>query len=87
MFPLQSYDTSDTHGTGCTLSSAIASAMAIGHQQRSLSDHNAATGAGQAIQMIDACCLAKAYVTAGIEQGKQVMPNTCQTFSFFPQCT
>lgn len=70
------YDTSDTHGTGCTLSSAIASALAIGHQQRSLSGNNAATGAGQAIKMIDACCLGKAYVTAGIGQGKQVMTNT-----------
>jgi hypothetical protein len=50
--------------------------LAIGHQQRSLSGNNAATGAGQAIEMIDACCLGKAYVTAGIGQGKQVMTNT-----------
>ena len=58
-------DTVDTHGTGCTLSSAIASALALGRQGRA--DTNGVTGAIGAIQVVDACCLAKAYVTAGIQ--------------------
>jgi hydroxymethylpyrimidine kinase / phosphomethylpyrimidine kinase / thiamine-phosphate diphosphorylase len=43
------YDTIHTHGTGCTLSSAIAAALANGRN------------------VVDACCLAKAYVSAGIQ--------------------
>jgi len=58
------YDTEHTHGTGCTLSSVIASALALGHQRRQLDDQP--QGATSAIYPIDACCLAKAYVTAGI---------------------
>jgi len=46
------YDTIHTHGTGCTLSSALASALARGHD------------------CINAACLAKAYVTAGIAQAQ-----------------
>ena len=64
------YDSIHTHGTGCTLSSCIASALAIGHAQRSNdADTLPTTGAGRAIRMIDACCLAKAYVTAGVANG------------------
>ena len=64
------YDSIHTHGTGCTLSSVIASALAIGHQQRSLIESG--SGAARSIYIIDACCLAKAYVTAGVAQGVQV---------------
>lgn len=64
------YDTIHTHGTGCTLSSAIASAMALGHQQRELNHRS--TGACRAIQAIDACCVAKGYIAAGIERGLQL---------------
>jgi hydroxymethylpyrimidine kinase/phosphomethylpyrimidine kinase/thiamine-phosphate diphosphorylase len=73
------YDTEHTHGTGCTLSSAIASALALGEQQRERQDADADTdtavregGATSAIYPIDACCLAKAYVTAGIYTGVQL---------------
>jgi len=64
------YDSVHTHGTGCTLSSVIASALAIGHQQRSIVGSQ--TGAGSAIYMIDACVLAKAYVTAGVASSVQL---------------
>jgi hydroxymethylpyrimidine kinase/phosphomethylpyrimidine kinase/thiamine-phosphate diphosphorylase len=60
------YDSEHTHGTGCTLSSAIASALALGHRERSFSDKSGATSS---ILPIDACCLGKAYVTAGIGRG------------------
>eukprot|EP00544_Gedaniella_sp_CCMP2646_P013420 CAMPEP_0202486604 /NCGR_PEP_ID=MMETSP1361-20130828/5121_1 /ASSEMBLY_ACC=CAM_ASM_000849 /TAXON_ID=210615 /ORGANISM="Staurosira complex sp., Strain CCMP2646" /LENGTH=569 /DNA_ID=CAMNT_0049115787 /DNA_START=61 /DNA_END=1770 /DNA_ORIENTATION=+ len=65
------YDSEHTHGTGCTLSSAIASALALGQQRRDVVEMNEAyaEGATSAICPIDACCLAKAYVTAGIAQG------------------
>jgi len=63
------YDSPHTHGTGCTLSSAIASALALGHLSR---ETGHGTGAMRAIQAMDACCLAKAYVTAGIGQGVQL---------------
>lgn len=66
------YDSPNTHGTGCTLSSAIASALAIGHQQRETVSAESGTGAARAILPIDACCLAKAYVTAGIGRGVQL---------------
>ncbi|MCF2949151.1 bifunctional hydroxymethylpyrimidine kinase/phosphomethylpyrimidine kinase [Paraglaciecola aquimarina] len=46
--------TANNHGTGCTLSSAIASAMALGHP------------------MLDAICIAKAYVTQGLVKGYQI---------------
>lgn len=61
------YDTDNTHGTGCTLSSAIASALAIGEQGRK----SKANGATASIELMDACCLAKSYVTAGIYNGVQ----------------
>ena len=79
------YDTEHTHGTGCTLSSAIASAFAIGHQQREFlndskeSSSQSILGANAAIHAVDACVLAKAYISSGISQGVQV----CGTFSFF----
>jgi hydroxymethylpyrimidine kinase/phosphomethylpyrimidine kinase/thiamine-phosphate diphosphorylase len=66
------YDTEHTHGTGCTLSSAIASALALGEQQRELQETTDRQGATSAIYPIDACCLAKAYVTAGIYAGVQL---------------
>lgn len=72
------FDSIHTHGTGCTLSSVIASALALGHQQRSMSGSKHAasggegTGATRAIHMIDACCLAKAYITEGVARGVQV---------------
>ena len=73
------YDCIHTHGTGCTLSSVIASALAIGHQQRSTGTGigsesgntgiGIGTGAARSIYMVDACVLAKAYVTAGLANG------------------
>jgi hydroxymethylpyrimidine kinase/phosphomethylpyrimidine kinase/thiamine-phosphate diphosphorylase len=67
------YDSEHTHGTGCTLSSAIASALALGHQQRELSPGDTrVTGAMKAMQQADACCVAKAYVTAGIGKGQRL---------------
>ena len=62
------YDSQHTHGTGCTLSSAMASALALGEQERQLADGER-RGAVSSIYPIDACCLAKAYVTAGIYSG------------------
>ncbi len=64
----QTYNTEHTHGTGCTLSSAMASALALGQQQR---DGNVEDrcGAMSAMDVLDACCLGKAYVTAGIARG------------------
>lgn len=66
------YDSEHTHGTGCTLSSAIASALALGHQQKQQQSSSSKDGATVAIQPIDACCLGKAYVTAGIARGVQL---------------
>lgn len=66
------YDSIHTHGTGCTLSSVIASSLAIGHQQRSLAGGvggEIGTGAARSIYMVDACILAKAYITAGVASG------------------
>lgn len=85
------YDTENTHGTGCTLSSAIASALAIGHQQRS--SQSSGTGAARSIYVIDACVLGKAYVTAGISRSSQLgqgpgpvthtkFPSTSRHFPF-----
>jgi hydroxymethylpyrimidine kinase / phosphomethylpyrimidine kinase / thiamine-phosphate diphosphorylase len=62
------YDTVHTHGTGCTLSSAIASALALGQVERQRRQ-DARRGSISSIQLVDACCLAKAYVSAGIDQG------------------
>ena len=70
-----SFDSIHTHGTGCTLSSVIASALALGHQQRSITEGaegEGGTGATRAIHMIDACCIAKAYITEGVARGIQV---------------
>ncbi|KAL3913986.1 MAG: hypothetical protein SGARI_000365 [Bacillariaceae sp.] len=63
------WDTENTHGTGCTLSSAIASALALGEENR---QSNSRVGAKSSIQIVDACCLAKAYVSAGIQNGVQL---------------
>lgn len=75
-------DTIHTHGTGCTLSASIAAALALGeHSRRTNRVTTTSTtgssihpnhprhptgGAFAAIQLVDACCLAKAYVAAGI---------------------
>ncbi len=88
---ITSYDSVHTHGTGCTLSSVIASALAIGHQQRSLLESG--SGAARSIYTIDACCLAKAYVTAGVARGVQlgegpgpvVHTNFPSTHQHFPE--
>ena len=64
------YDTDNTHGTGCTLSSSIASALALGEASRQR--QGVGGGALNAMDCVDACCLAKAYVTAGIERGVQL---------------
>jgi thiamine-phosphate diphosphorylase len=60
------YESEHTHGTGCTLSSSIAAALALGHQQAEVDNR---IGAISSIQPFDACCLGKAYVTAGIGRG------------------
>jgi hydroxymethylpyrimidine/phosphomethylpyrimidine kinase len=73
------YDTIHTHGTGCTLSSAIATAWAMGQRQRNISHMkstnsktNANIGALSSMYLVDACCIAKAYVNAGIARAVQV---------------
>jgi hydroxymethylpyrimidine kinase / phosphomethylpyrimidine kinase / thiamine-phosphate diphosphorylase len=63
------YDTVHTHGTGCTLSSALASALAIGESAR---NGNVDGGANIAMNLVDATCLAKAYVTAGISHSQSL---------------
>jgi hydroxymethylpyrimidine kinase / phosphomethylpyrimidine kinase / thiamine-phosphate diphosphorylase len=60
------WDSDNTHGTGCTLSTAIASALALGEENRQSTQR---IGSQSSIQIVDACCLAKAYVSAGIQQG------------------
>jgi hydroxymethylpyrimidine/phosphomethylpyrimidine kinase len=77
-FPVRSYDSEHTHGTGCTLSSVIASALALGHQRREVVESTGEhmEGASSAIYPVDACCLAKAYVTAGIAFGQAVSSST-----------
>lgn len=69
------YDTIHTHGTGCTLSSAMAAALAMGEasrrRRRRCNNGGNDGGAVTAMDLVDACCLAKAYVTAGIDQGRQ----------------
>lgn len=52
------YDTQHTHGTGCTLSSALATALAL-----------QSTSWPTVVDLVDATTLAKAYVTAGIAAG------------------
>jgi len=70
------YDTSNTHGTGCTLSSAIASAWAMGQRERediSMTEgKHEKVGALSSMHLVDACCIAKAYVNAGIARGVQL---------------
>jgi hydroxymethylpyrimidine kinase / phosphomethylpyrimidine kinase / thiamine-phosphate diphosphorylase len=75
------YDTMHTHGTGCTLSSALASALAIGEdcRRRSWSGSSSSSakyscgGAFTSLKLVDAACLAKAYVTAGISQSRALL--------------
>lgn len=68
------HDTIHTHGTGCTLSSAIATGWAMGKKERATFAGSAAEniGALSSMHLVDACCIAKAYVNAGIECGRQV---------------
>jgi hydroxymethylpyrimidine kinase/phosphomethylpyrimidine kinase/thiamine-phosphate diphosphorylase len=69
------YDSVHTHGTGCTLSSAIASAWALGQRERDAvasSKGGENVGALCAMRLVDACCIAKAYVNAGIARGVQL---------------
>lgn len=63
------YDTDHTHGTGCTLSSSIAAAWAMGARERSA---GGSVGALCSMHLVDACCIAKAYVNAGIARGVQL---------------
>lgn len=69
------WDTQNTHGTGCTLSSAIASALALGADNRSGESKSKQVGATSAIHIVDACCLAKAYVSAGIQRSFRLGPG------------
>jgi hydroxymethylpyrimidine kinase / phosphomethylpyrimidine kinase / thiamine-phosphate diphosphorylase len=68
------FDTEHTHGTGCTISAAIASALALGESCRRRRCHGEQSsfngGAYAAMNIVDATCLAKAYVTAGISQSR-----------------
>ncbi|KAL7470380.1 hypothetical protein ACHAXS_010598 [Conticribra weissflogii] len=69
------YDTIHTHGTGCTLSSAIATAWAMGQSERDNFSNGAnreKVGALGSMYLVDACCIAKAYVNAGIARGVQL---------------
>lgn len=70
LFSLNRWNTDNTHGTGCTLSSALAAALAMGEHKRN--DPSSKEGATSAIHLADACCLAKAYVSAGIQRGVQL---------------
>ncbi|KAL7545397.1 hypothetical protein ACHAWF_008741 [Thalassiosira exigua] len=64
------HDTIHTHGTGCTLSSAIATAWAMGQRERERGDaEGGRTGSLSSMRLVDACCVAKAYVNAGISRG------------------
>lgn len=74
LFSSLRHDTVHTHGTGCTLSSAIATAWAMGQRERSALAGSTAEniGALSSMHLIDACCVAKAYVNAGIATGVQV---------------
>jgi hydroxymethylpyrimidine/phosphomethylpyrimidine kinase len=65
-------NSTDTHGTGCTLSSSIAAALALGRQKCTNSASTDNTGSSAIDDLLDACCLAKAYVTAGIDKAVQV---------------
>jgi hydroxymethylpyrimidine/phosphomethylpyrimidine kinase len=65
-------NSTNTHGTGCTLSSSIAAALALGRQKCASSASTYTTGSSAIDDVLDACCLAKAYVTAGIDSAVQV---------------
>ena len=75
------YDTIHTHGTGCTLSSAIATAWAIGRRERD--GEGQKRGALSSMYLVDACCIAKAYVNAGIARGVQVSMSITVSTSIF----
>eukprot|EP00569_Conticribra_weissflogii_P006999 CAMPEP_0171337412 /NCGR_PEP_ID=MMETSP0878-20121228/6672_1 /TAXON_ID=67004 /ORGANISM="Thalassiosira weissflogii, Strain CCMP1336" /LENGTH=638 /DNA_ID=CAMNT_0011839031 /DNA_START=1 /DNA_END=1917 /DNA_ORIENTATION=- len=69
------YETIHTHGTGCTLSSAIATAWSMGQSERddfSSGGKGEKVGALGSMYLVDACCIAKAYVNAGIARGVQL---------------
>jgi len=65
-------NSTNTHGTGCTLSSSIAAALALGRQKYTSSASTDNTGSSAIDDLLNACCLAKAYVTAGIDNAVQV---------------
>ena len=60
------YDTPHTHGTGCTLSSALATALAL---QSTATSTTKPSSWPTVVDLVDATTLAKAYVTAGIAAG------------------
>jgi hydroxymethylpyrimidine kinase / phosphomethylpyrimidine kinase / thiamine-phosphate diphosphorylase len=68
------YDTQDTHGTGCTLSSSLATVLALGEAARSAASSSTKDvtvgGAFTSLDLVDAACVAKAYVTAGIARSQ-----------------
>eukprot|EP00980_Cylindrotheca_fusiformis_P019847 scaffold6966_cov112-Cylindrotheca_fusiformis.AAC.25 len=66
------WETKNTHGTGCTLSSSLATALALGEHKRNDPNTSSKEGATSSIYLADACCLAKAYVSAGIQHGIQI---------------
>jgi hydroxymethylpyrimidine kinase/phosphomethylpyrimidine kinase/thiamine-phosphate diphosphorylase len=96
------YDSERTHGTGCTLSSAIvlctcswsvSSSNCDTRCRRIASMKTTRDGATSAMQPIDACCLGKAYVAAGIARAVQLgqgpgpsgSHRVSLLFSFYPR--
>ena len=59
------YSTDNTHGTGCTLSSAIAAALALGTAP-------SAPGCFKKMTPLDAAVLGKAYVTKGVSSSVRI---------------
>lgn len=55
---------------GCTLSSALATAFSLGENDRNQKEGQ--VGATSAIKLVDACVLAKAYVSNGIKNAVQL---------------
>ncbi len=52
------------------MSSSLAAALALGENERT--NAKSPVGSFSSIQIVDACCLAKAYVSAGIQRGVQL---------------
>lgn len=66
------YPTIDTHGTGCTLSSSIASVLALGEHSRRHNNNINVDSCWNNIDLLSACCLAKAYISAGLESSIRI---------------